>query len=208
MDVKVYKKRKKTPGLIISARNHTVTLGLLLLFILGCIIGTLLIRAESPLSSLAVSMFKKYNGLVVSYGFVKNLYNLLLCNMLIIIFLFFMGLSAVGAPFVCIISVIKGIGIGIVSSYIYKTYLLSGFGYCMTVLYPQQIMNMLAMFIAMNESYSFSKQIFDTINSSSVQYDFEKKLYIIRFIFAVFIQAFSCIIGALLNTYISNVFIK
>ena len=206
MDVKSLKK-KKVPGLVIRAREHTVTLGMFCLFFVGIISGALMIRLENPISSLIVSMFRQYNGLIVANGFIKNFAELFFSNVFFVLVLFFLGFSAIGSPFVCIISFVKGVGIGIVSSYLYNNYMLSGFGYCMLIFFPQQIINMLALFIAMNESFVNSKMIFKTIGGTN-QNEFDLKIYSQRYFFVFILEVISSLLGSVLNTYLSPVFIK
>lgn len=207
MDVKVYHKKSRVPGLVIEAKNHITTLTLFFLFFIGLIFGTLAVKFESSISDIIVLMFKQYNGLIVSYGFIKNFLNLFLNNIFVIIAMFFFGLCAIGTPFVCLIPLVKGIGIGVVSAYMYKTYLMSGFGYCTIVYYPPQIINMLCIIIGANESYINSKNLFYMM-SSSKQYEFDGKIYIIRYILILLLTIISSSIGAVLNTFLSNAFIS
>lgn len=207
MDVKLFVRNRKLPGLVITIKKHKVTIGFLVLFFTGLITGTLMIRLQSPISSLVVSMFQKYNGLIISNSFFNNFINLLNSNLFVVTVLYFLGFSALGSPFTCLVPYIKGIGTGIVSSYLYQTYLLKGFGYCMIVFFPQQIINLLALTVAMNESFINSKMIYKTINNSS-QNSFNLKVYNVRFIFVTTITLLSSLLGALLNTYTSAFFIK
>lgn len=207
MDVKVYHKKSRVPGLVIEAKNHITTLTLFFLFFIGLICGTLSVKFENSISDIIVLMFKQYNGLIVSYGFIKNFLNLFFNNIFVIISMFFFGLCAIGTPFVCLIPLVKGIGIGVVSAYMYKSYLMSGFGYCTIVYYPPQIINMLCIIIGANESYINSKNLFYMM-SSSKQYEFDGKIYIIRYILILLLTIISSSIGAVLNTFLSNAFIS
>lgn len=207
MDVKFYKSRNKAPGIVIGARKHILTLNMCMLFLSGLVVGSLMIRFQSPISTLVVSLFKRYNGIVVSNGFFKNLLNLLMINNVFVVALCFLGLSAVGCPFVCLFPAVKGIGIGIVSSYLYRAYSLSGFGYCTLVFYPQQIINMAALLMAMNESYYNSKMIYQTVTEKEHN-SFDVKQYFGRFGLILLLTALSSIVGAILNTTLSGVFIK
>lgn len=207
MDVKYFVKNGRLSMIIKLLKRHSVTVGLFLLFLSGLVAGALMFRFQTPASTLIVSAFRRYNGLVVSNGFLKNLYNLLLCNTLTVALLFFLGFSALGAPLVCAVSFIKGAGIGIVSSYLYSTYHLSGFGYCMLSFFPAQIIIMLALFIGMNESYVNSKNLYKTI-SATKQSAFDFRLYSLRYLFVALSAALSSLVGALMNTFVSGVFIK
>lgn len=207
MDVKVYRNKNKFLQKQIASKNHLITIGFLMLFIAGSVVGAIMIRFQSPISDLIVSMFRKYNGLVVSNGVLKNFLELLTGNGSIVLILYFLGMSAIGSPMICMASFAKGIGMGIVASYLYKTYQLSGFGYCMLIFFPQQVIIMLALFIAMNESYVNSKMIFKSVTNNS-HGDFDIRLYTTRFLFVSMIVIVTSFVGSILNTFISGIFLK
>ena len=211
MDVKFYHnkkiKNKKIGGFVLEAKKKKVTICMFMLFLCGLIIGAVSVRLDSSVSNVIVSMFKNYNESVNENAFFKNFSNFIFINTLITLSMYLLGLCAIGSPFICFYPFIKGIGIGVVSAYIYKTYLLAGFGYCMFVLYPPQIINMMSIIMASNESYSSSKKLYSIIKSSRTE-DIDLNLYNIRFIIILALSLISSLLGAILKTYLKNLFIS
>lgn len=210
MDVKLRKIKRRgerVGGFIVQADKHSSLIMMFVFFISGLIFGTALIKTDNVTANLIVNAFKSYTGVIVSHGFRRNLINLLLSNGIFIIFTYIFGLCAIGSPIVCSVPFIKGIGIGIVSAYLYKTYELSGFGYCLLVYYPAQLINMFTILLCSNESYKMSRDIYENIKTSNVfETDNEFKLYHIRYIFFILLYVFASLTGALLNTYLSGIF--
>lgn len=210
MDVKFYHKKKnsnkKIGGFILEAKKKKVTLCMFMLFLSGLIIGAVSVRLDSSVSNVIISMFKNYNESTSENALLSNFSNLFFINLLITVSMYLLGLCAIGSPIICFYPFIKGIGIGVVSAYIYKTYLLAGFGYCMFVFYPPQIINMFSVLMASNESYTSSKKLFLTIKSAKSE-DIDLNLYNIRFIIILVISIVSSFLGAILKTYLKNLFI-
>lgn len=210
MDVKFYHNKKnsnkKIGGFILEAKKKKVTLCMFMLFLSGLIIGAVSVRLDSSVSNVIISMFKNYNESTSENALWSNFSNLVFINTLITVSMYLLGLCAIGSPFICFYPFIKGIGIGVVSAYIYKTYLLAGFGYCMFVFYPPQIINMFSVLMASNESYTSSKKLFLTIKSAKSE-DIDLNLYNIRFIIILVISIVSSFLGAILKTYLKNLFI-
>jgi len=210
MDVNLRKFKRKgerVGGFIVQAYKHSSVIMLFIFFLCGLIFGSVLLRTGNVTADVIVSAFKNYNGVIVSNSFTQNFINLLFSNGAFLFFTYIFGLCAIGAPIICAVPFIKGVGIGVVSAYLYKTYELSGFGYCMLVYYPAQLINMFTILLCSNESYKMSKDIYNNIKSSNVfQGENELKLYHVRYIFFMLLYLFSSLIGSLLNTYLSSIF--
>ena len=198
MEVKVFKNKKRSFGALIELKKHSITINVTVLIVVGLILGTILYQLNNSFSSIIIEYFKRYYNLIKSNGFVLSFTNNLINNILIDIFIFVFGLCAIGSPIVCVVPLIKGTGIGVVVKYLYQTYGLKGFLYCILVFFPAEIISLLAIIIAENESFSFSKSIYNSIKNKSMESDY--KLYIQRYIFVIILSVISAFISASLNT--------
>ena len=210
MDVKFYRRRKgeRVSGFIVQARNHRTTLLVFILIITGLTAGALMIKFNDPVTEIIVSYFKNFSGLVVTRSFFENFLSLFFVNELFVVISYVFGLCAIGAPIVCSLPLIKGIGIGAVSAYFYKAYALTGFGYCMLIFFPPQIIYLFSMIISANESFTMSKEIYyNTLKiSRNSSQSVSVKMYNLRMILSFIITLFGALSGSLLNTYLSGIF--
>ena len=102
----------------------------------------------------------------------------------------FMGLCAVGFPFLYTVPFVKGLGIGAMLGYIYSFHGIKGVLYSALTVFPAAAIEFFAINLACNESYQMSLDILSLIkNKKRDNAEPDMKLYIIRYliIFAVLI---------------------
>ena len=103
-------------GVITSLKKNRRILIMMLLFAAGMIIGAVsLKRADSYLSGAFSDMFSVYIRSKGSQSLGMNFINSLAVNAAFMLAVFVFGLCAVGLPLICILPIIRGVGIGMLS---------------------------------------------------------------------------------------------
>ena len=92
-------------------------------------------KADSYLSGAFSDMFSVYIRSKSSQSLGMNFINSLAVNAAFMLAVFVFGLCAVGLPLICILPIIRGVGIGMLSGYLYSNFALRGLGYCVLVIF-------------------------------------------------------------------------
>lgn len=118
------------------------------------------------------------------------------------------GLCIIGVPFVTVIPVIRGLGIGIVTGYIYSIYGIKGIGYCFLIIFPGALISFIALIYAVSDSFKMSLYTLSScVNSGAPKGGAEKiKIFAVRQIFYLMLFAVSAFIDGIANKLFAGVF--
>ena len=157
MDINAAAKEYGT-GIITSLKKNRRMLLMMLLFAAGMIFGAASVKkADGYLSGAFSNMFSVYISSKGTQSLGVNFINSLAVNAAFMLAVFVFGLCAVGLPLICVLPVIRGVGIGMLSGYLYSNFALRGLGYCALVIYPGLIPAVFALLLAcsagINSSY-------------------------------------------------------
>ena len=125
-------------------------------YIIGIALGTLLVSKNSALSTAAATTFSGYLGSRQSVGFFKIFLNSFLDLLPVALAVFLCGTSLVGVALIPLAISFKGITLGVLSGYLYSTYLLKGIAFNALLLIPTNLVAALALIICGKISYNFS----------------------------------------------------
>lgn len=177
---------------------------LVLLFLIGLIFGSFSIKSENSfISQKIIPLYMNYAKTKSTAKDITVFFSALMIDSAVIIFAYFIGLCAVGVPFVALVPLSSGALIGAVSGYIYQTYMLRGLGYCAIIIFPSAVITVAAILFASKESMIMSKSMLSLLSQRhNSQYE-DFKSYSIRFIIYL---AISCA-GALVETIMTHLFI-
>ena len=170
-------------GVITSLKKNRRILIMMLLFAAGMIIGAVsLKRADSYLSGAFSDMFSVYIRSKGSQSLGMNFINSLALNAAFMLAAFVFGLCAVGLPLICILPIIRGVGIGMLSGYLYSNFALRGLGYCVLVIYPGLI-PAIALLLACSAGINSSYEMLLSLSSVKAQRgEGSIKIYCMRFL--------------------------
>lgn len=120
-----------------------------------------------------------------SYNFSNKTYleifsGLFLSNLLYFCIMVVMGTSAVGSYFVLLPTLCKSLGLGALVCYLYMSFGLLGFEYCMLVLFPGKILFLLVMLLLTQICFKMSSEIKAQLDATS-----REKVQIKTFFFSV-----------------------
>lgn len=118
------------------------------------------------------------------------------------------GLCIIGIPFVTAIPVIRGLGIGLVTGYIYSIYGIKGVGYCFLIIFPGALISFIALIYAVSDSFKMSLYTLSScVNSGAPKGGAEKiKIFAVRQIFYLMLFAVSAFIDGIVNKLFAGVF--
>lgn len=171
-------------GVITSLKKNRRILIMMLLFAAGMIIGAVsLKRADSYLSGAFSDMFSVYIRSKSSQSLGMNFINSLAVNAAFMLAVFVFGLCAVGLPLICILPIIRGVGIGMLSGYLYSNFALRGLSYCVLVIYPGLIPAIFALLLACSAGINSSYEMLLSLSSAKAQRgEGSIKIYCMRFL--------------------------
>lgn len=118
------------------------------------------------------------------------------------------GLCIIGIPFVTAIPVIRGLGIGLVTGYIYSIYGIKGIGYCFLIIFPGALISFIALIYAVSDSFKMSLYTLSScVNSGAPKGGAEKiKIFAVRQIFYLILFAVSAFTDGIVNKLFAGVF--
>lgn len=118
------------------------------------------------------------------------------------------GLCIIGIPFVTVIPVIRGLGIGLVTGYIYSIYGIKGIGYCFLIIFPGALISFIALIYAVSDSFKMSLYTLSScVNSGAPKGGAKKiKIFAVRQIFYLMLFAVSAFIDGIVNKLFAGVF--
>lgn len=121
-----------------------------------------------------------------------------------IVIIYICGLCAIGSPMICAVPLLRGLGVGFISGYLYSTYALKGLGYCLLILYPGLLVSVFAMFMCCNEGIMMSYDLLLTVGKLPTGNATSIKLYNTRFIVLTLIN----VAAAVIDTFFYAIFIR
>lgn len=122
---------------------------------------------------------------------------------------FLSGVCAIGIPFVPIIAIARGVGIGISLGYFYIYYGINGILYCLLMIIPGAVIASTALLLACKQSLDYSYLLFCHVFMPNKRQDkaIDIRIYCMRYaVFAVMI-ILSAIIDACFASLFSDLFV-
>lgn len=148
--------------------------------------------------------FESYMVLKSGQGISEIFFNSLISNIIFFLINLFLSFSLIGYPFIIWLPFMKGLGIGAVCGYLYATYKLNGFGYCILTLFPGAIVSTFALISACNKGCEYSKNAYLKAIAGKGQFE---KSETKTFMFTQLIFVCICAISSIIDTIFSFVFL-
>ncbi len=180
---------------------------LVILFFVGLVFGSMYAKnTDNFLINKLTDFYLNYLNSKSSLPLFSIFLNTLLIISSVIIFLFFTGLCAIGVPIVAVIPSVIGFLIGIISGYIYETFLLKGLGYCGIIIFPTAAIAVGAIILSCKDSINMSKTMLGLLVNRRAQSEAEFKSYCIKFLIYIVISVFSAVLQAILTNLFIGLF--
>ena len=188
-------------GIITSFKKNRRMLLMMLLFAAGMIFGAASVKkSDGYLSGAFSDMFSVYISSKGTQSLGVNFINSLAVNAAFMLAVFVFGLCAVGLPLICVLPVIRGVGIGMLSGYLYSNFALRGLGYCALVI-PAVFALLLACSAGINSSY---EMLLSLSSAKAQRGEGSIKIYCMRFL----IICILVVIAAVTDAAASRLFCK
>ena len=119
---------------------------------------------------------------------------------------FLLGLCAVGLPLVLLLPVLRGLGMGVLSGWLYMTQGFTGIGYSVLILYPSAVISMLVMLSYCKESMAMAGDMLLLIGGKLEHAENTPRQYISRYLGLLAVSIFAAITDALCYAMFVGVF--
>lgn len=212
MDVKIYrngyKKSGHVGGFILEVKNHVLTITLYIIVFISLISGSFIVKQMPDLYQSVKSVFENYVLSASEQTLLENFAAQLTLNVSVILLNFVFGLCAVGFPIPFLSVLIKGISIGTVSSFLYIEHGLRGFGFCMLVFFPVQLITTLILIFSGKDSVRMSIRLLQTLTEQNIRTGerYEIKQYVFRSVLWFIISVVISFLATVLNVYVVRLF--
>lgn len=212
MDVKIIRANRKrhghVGGFIFEAKKHVMMLMMFALLFAGLLLGNFMVSGNKNISESVGALFISHINSLEGQTFIKFFLQIFAVNVGIILVNFLFGLCAVGFPVSLISILTKGISIGALSSYMYAEFALKGFGYCMLVIYPVQIVSCLILLKVCHESIGMSVSILKILTEKKLTTSGETDIrrYLIRFTVLIVFCLLLSALSSVMSLYVTKLF--
>jgi len=119
---------------------------------------------------------------------------------------FLLGLCAAGLPLLLLLPVLRGMGTGVVSGWLYMTYGLPGVGYSVLVLCPAVVVSVLIMLAYCKESMLMSGDMALVITGKQDKMESSLRLYVTRYLVLLLVGVLAAALDALCFSAFSGIF--
>lgn len=181
--------------------NDSSVLFLMVLFLIGVLVGTILycnLESESldRLSKLSGSFIDSRLG----QTFIQTFVNSFSGTFMLLLACFILGFGAVFQPLEILIPVFRGLGIGVSLSGMYSQFGVGGFCTSLVLIIPNGIISAMVLIIAVREAIRMSNSIGNAIFSRKTVYEpVDYKLYFTKFVILSAILTISSLTDSLLT---------
>lgn len=212
MDVKLIRTRKSRnnhiTGFIFEAKKHIPMFLMFTIVFSGLISGNIFIKGNADTYNSVRTIFENYISSLSGQTLLSVFLLQIAVNLSGVFLNLIFGLCAIGFPIPCISLFIKGLSIGALSSFMYSEFALKGFGYCMLVFYPVQIIISLILLRSGKDSIdmSFSLLKMLTDRKQKTGETPEIRMYIFRYIFLILLTCVISFVSAVLSVYVVKLF--
>lgn len=202
------KKRLRIKGFNrkILKSNQTLTL-LCILLLTGMFLGAVCVKhADEAMLEKIKLLTGTYISSGVSRSILDNFLSYISADTVFIIISVFFGLCVIGEPILWTLPMIRGLGLGLITGFVYKTYSVQGV-LCSTVLIViPAVISSLAMAVSCKESILSSREIKSALKEDGKQFNYGEflKLFAVRNLILYAFVILSGLIGCLLTYFFSG----
>lgn len=186
--------------------NNQRTVILTALFMCGLLLGSVSVKnADTEILEKIKELTESFILQKSSQSILQNFAASAGTDTLFILLSVMFGLCIIGEPVLWLLPLVRGLGIGLSSGYIYKTYNLQGVMYCLAIIFIPAMLSVAATIISCKESIITSKEIFNTLkeNKPLNKPDYFK-LFIIRNLILYGLMLFSSGLGSALTYFFAS----
>ena len=187
--------------------QHQREILLFCMFLVGLICGALTVRtSESGVLSRLYTLVCNYFEVKAQQSAWINLSNVFFKRLLTLLAIYWIGTCAFGAPVLYAVPVVHGLGIGLVSAYLYASFALKGIGYCTLLLFPGEVIFCAAILLACTAGMNMSGHLMRVLSGKNDMEPITLRYYTARFCVFLLLCACSAVLETALYTVFSGYF--
>jgi len=184
-------------------RNQRCFVLLTSLFIIGFLTGVLTVRTyKGAFPDYISNLFNNYFELRSQQPFFTTCFNSFSSDIFLFLGTFISGLCIIGLPAVLFVLVFKGLGLGLVTGYLFSCFGYKGMAYSALLIIPVNLISCIALIFLSVGAFRFSSKLFALVKKNGTRMlDFqgEFKLYCLRFGVLLLILFLSALVDATLS---------
>lgn len=180
-----------------------------LLLIIGILIGVFIAKKGNDTVVLQVkNMFDSFYSARESQSIMRSVLNSIKVSGSFWLVNLILGFCIIGFPFAAVVPTIRGLGIGLVTGYIYSIYGLKGIGYCFLVIFPGALISFIALIYAVSDSFKMSLCTLGAcLNMGTQKGGVDRiKIFIIRQIFYFILFVIAAFVDGITNNLFAGIF--
>ena len=202
------KKRLRIKGFNrrILKSNQTLTL-LCTLLLTGMFLGAVCVKhADETMLEKIKLLTGTYISSGVSRSILDNFLSYISADTVFIILSVFFGLCVIGEPILWTLPMIRGLGLGLITGFVYKTYSVQGVLYSTVLIIIPAVISSLAMAVSCKESILSSREIKSALKEDGKQFNYREflKLFAVRNLILYAFVALAGLVGCLLTYFLSG----
>jgi len=171
--------------------------------IMGLFAGVLTVRGyRGNVPAYVTDLFDSYFKARSGQPFFATLFNSFSSTIFLFFLAFLSGLCALGAPATLLISGFRGLGLGLVTGYLFSAFGLKGVAYSVLLVIPVGFLSCMALVFACSGSLEFSGHLFRTLRHGApktVELPAEFRLYCLRYLFLLILLCVAALADATLS---------
>ena len=180
---------------------------LVLLFAGGIVAGSLVVKKDVGLIAETEELLMDYAMKKAGQGVFQNFKCSFLTNIVFISVTVFSAFSLIGYPLILIVPFFKGLGMGLVSGYLYSAYKFMGLGYTLLMIYPGAIFSVIGLLIICNDCCEYSKNAYNKAILGRGHFEKnETKYFMLRQLVFITLSVIGAIIDGLCTELFSGFF--
>lgn len=190
------------------SKKNSIIISLFLIFIIGMIYGTIVILYDNAISETLSVMVKDFLSQRNNQKVFQTLVSSFFSSFSILALIYLMGFWAISHPFIFFIIFFRGMGIGLILSYLYSTYAMQGVLFSLAIIILPSLMSTISIILASKESIRLSNLFLSRI-FPKIQGEINKKsftMYNIKYVILVSFILFSSIIDCICTLLFSRFF--
>ncbi len=202
------KKRLRIKGFNrkILKSNQTLTL-LCILLLTGMFLGAVCVKhADEAMLEKIKLLTGTYISSGASRSILDNFLSYISADTVFIIISVFFGLCLIGEPILWTLPMIRGLGLGLITGFVYKTYSVQGVLYSTVLIVIPAVISSLAMAVSCKESILSSREIKSALKEDGKQFNYREflKLFAVRNLILYAFVILSGLVGCLLTYFFSG----
>lgn len=202
------KKRLRIKGFNRKILKSNQTLMLLCILLLtGMFLGAVCVKhADEAMLEKIKLLTGTYISSGVSRSILDNFLSYISADTVFIVISVFFGLCVIGEPILWTLPMIRGLGLGLITGFVYKTYSVQGVLYSTVLIVIPAVISSLAMAVSCKESILSSREIKSALKEDGKQFNYGEflKLFAVRNLILYAFVILSGLVGCLLTYFFSG----